>query len=462
MRAEEMESESSQLHKVVIIGGGFGGLYAALSLKRAPVEVTLIDKRNFHLFQPLLYQVATGALSPADIAAPLRGILKKQRNTHVILAKAVNIDPEKHTVILNDGEVGYDTLIVASGSQPHYFSHADWEILAPGLKSIEDATEMRRRILIQFEAAERETDPETIEKLLTFVVVGGGPTGVELAGALSEISRDTLRKDFRTIDPSRAKIILVEAEDQILSLYPKRLSEIAHSDLTKLGVVVKTKSLVAEIESDYVIISAGNMTEKIPTHCVLWAAGVKASPLGTILAKLSGTQLDRSGRVTVDSDLGLIGHPEILVLGDLANFTAHDGNSLPGLAPVAMQEGKYAANLIINRLRGRHTPPFHYRDFGKMATIGRSKAVAEIRGLEIGGLFGWLLWLFVHLMYIVEFESRILVLIQWAWNYFTGNRSARLITGNIEFPLFDQNKYRDSNYESNREVGRQIDHKNLK
>lgn len=425
----------AETNKVVIIGGGFAGMYAALSLRRIPADITLIDRRNFHLFQPLLYQVATGALSPADIAVPLRGVLRRQKRTHVKLAEAVDIDIDNRKVILSDGEIGYDTLIVATGAGNHYFGRDHWEQMAPGLKTIEEATDIRRRILLAFEAAERAEDDETMRRWLNFVVVGGGATGVELAGALGEISRDTLRQDFRKINPADAKILLIESNERILMAYPPSLSAKARRTLEKLGVTVRTKSIVSDIQPDFVIIRSDNVDEKIPTHTVLWAAGIKASPLGKILSDKAGATIDRAGRVEVLPDLTVPGHPEIIVIGDLSSFSHQNGKPLPGLAPVAMQQGHYAAMLIKARLQGKSLMPFRYRDYGSMATIGKKNAVADIGPLHIAGFLGWVAWLFIHLMYIVEFENRILVIVQWAWNYFTGNRAARLITGESPFPL---------------------------
>ena len=421
--------------RVVIIGGGFGGLYAAISLRKVPVEVTLLDKRNFHLFQPLLYQVATGALSPADIATPLRAVVKNQKNARVILAEVIDIDVAAKKVILSDGELEYDTLIVATGGHHHYFGHDHWESLAPGLKTIEDATEIRRRILLAFEAAEREPDPERLKEWLTFVVVGGGPTGVELAGALGEISRDTLKRDFRTINPADAGIILIESNERILTTYPPKLSAKAQKTLEKLGVMVRTNHIVVDVRPDSVTIKSKTGEERIAARTVLWGAGIKASPMGTILADKTGCEIDRSGRIIVRPDLTLPGHPEIMAIGDLANFSHQNGEPLPGLAPVAMQQGRYAAMLIKTRMNGGALKPFHYHDYGSMATIGRKNAVADIGPLHIAGFWGWVAWLFIHLMYIVEFENRVLVMVQWAWNYFTGNRAARLITGESPFPL---------------------------
>jgi len=415
-------------HRVVILGGGFGGLYAARTLKRAPVQVTLVDRRNFHLFQPLLYQVATGGLSPANIATPLRKILKRQRNARVLLGEATGLDPLGRRVILSDGDLSYDTLVVALGSSHHYFGKDGWSRLAPGLKTIEDAIEIRRRILIAFERAERASDQGRIRSLLTFVVVGGGPTGVELAGALAEIARDTLSHEFRSIDPSHARILLVEGSPRVLSAYPPDLSEKAVRSLRRLGVEVRTGAVVTDIQPDAIVMRSGEQTERIPAATVLWGAGVQASPFSKVLAETAGTTLDRAGRVDVEPDLSLPGHPEILVIGDQARFAHELDSPLPGVAQVAMQQGAYAARLIRNRLRGRTTPPFRYRDYGTMATIGRHAAVADICGVRFAGYVAWLAWLCIHLVQLVQFENRLLVFAQWAWNYFTFNRAARLIT----------------------------------
>jgi NADH dehydrogenase len=422
-------------HRVVIIGGGFGGLAAAQSLRRSPVQVTLIDRHNYHLFQPLLYQVATGSLSPANVAAPLRNILKRQKNTEVLLAEAVNIDAASRRVILSDGAIEYDTLILATGSSHQYFGHDDWEQFAPGLKNVEDATDMRRRILLAFESAEREPDPDKIRAMLTFVIVGGGPTGVELAGALGEIAHDTLLDDFRRIDTKQARIFLVEGTNHILPSYPEKLSESARKQLERLGVTVRTGAFVTDVRGDGVTIKEADHTEFVPSHTVLWAAGVQSSPLGRMLANSTGAKLDKAGRVIVEPDLTVPGHPEIFVIGDLANFSHQGGKPLPGVAQPAIQEGHYAARAIQNRLRGESTPPFHYRDKGNLAVIGRFAAVADLNWLRLSGLPAWLIWIFVHLLYIVEFQSRLLIMIQWAWLYFTYDRSARLITGKQSLPL---------------------------
>jgi NADH dehydrogenase len=422
-------------HRVVILGGGFGGLSAALALKKAPVEVTLLDRCNYHLFQPLLYQVATGSLSPANIASPLRQILCRQKNTKVLLAEAVDVDASNRRVILSDGDVRYDTLVVATGSTHQYFGHDEWEKFAPGLKTVEDATAMRRRILLAFEAAERESDPAKLKAWMTFVIVGGGPTGAELAGALGEIAHDTLTHDFRDIDPSRTQIILVEGTDRALPTYPPKLSEAARKMLERLGVTVRTGAMVTDVKTDSVTIRDGDRMESIPTRTVLWAAGVLASPLGIILSKKAGAPVDKVGRVLVNPDLSIPGHPEIFVIGDLANFSHQLGKPLPGVAQPAIQQGRYVGKVIRARLRNKTLPAFHYFDKGNLATIGRGAAVADLNWLQISGLPAWLIWIFIHLLYIVQFQNRLLVLLQWAWLYLTFDRSARLITGENPLPL---------------------------
>src|SRR5215472_659953 len=422
-------------HRVVIIGGGFGGLSAARRLKNVPVDLTLIDRYNYHLFQPLLYQVATGALSPANIASPLRNVLKKQKNTRVLLAEATGIDAANRRVILSDGAVDYDTLIVAAGSSHQYFGHEEWEQFSPGLKTVDDATDMRRRILLAFETAEREPDAEKVRELLTFVIVGGGPTGAELAGALGEIANDTLRRDFRKIDPSQAQIILVEGADRVLPTYPSQLSAAAREMLEHLGVTVRTGGFVTNVGPDSVAIREGDRTETIRTRTILWAAGVLASPLGRILSEATGAQLDKSGRVIVEPDCTIAGHSGIFVIGDLANFSHQTGSPLPGVAQPAIQQGRYVASVVGKRLRGEKISPFHYWDKGNLAVLGRGDAVADLNGLQLSGFPAWLIWIFVHLLYIVEFQNRLLVFIQWGWFYFTYDRSARLITGKNPLPL---------------------------
>ena len=415
---------------MVIIGGGFGGLYVAKALGRAPVSVTLIDRRNFHLFQPLLYQVATGGLSPGEIASPLRVVLRDHRNTQVLLGEVVDLDVVNRRVIMRDGEVSYDTLVVATGATHHYFGNDQWEAVAPGLKTIENATEIRSRLLLAFERAEREQNAEERRAWLNFVIVGGGPTGVELAGALGEIANDTLRHDFRHINPREAAIMLVEGEPRVLPTFPEDLSAKAERQLIALGVRTRTSARVTQIDASGVTVTMNGREEHIAAHTVLWAAGVRASRLGKVLAERAGAQLDRAGRVMVEPDMSVPGHPEIFVIGDLSTFTHQGGKPLPGVAPVAMQQGRYVARLIASRAAGRASAaPFHYFNKGNLATVGRNKAVAEFGKLHIAGFPAWFTWVFVHLMYLVEFDNRLLVFVEWVYNYFTRNRGARLITG---------------------------------
>ena len=414
-------------HRVVILGGGFGGLYAAKALGKAPVQLTIVDRRNFHLFQPLLYQVATGALSPGEIASPLRAVLNRQKNTRVLLGEAVDLDAAGRRLVLDIGSIEYDTLIVATGSRNYHFGHDDWEACAPGLKTIEEATRIRHKILYAFEAAERESDPAKRREWLTFVVVGGGPTGVELAGALGEIANETLKHDFRTIRPEEARILLLDASSRVLPPFPPDLSQAAEHSLIRLGVRSRTNVKVIGIDAHGVMLQAPTGTESIPSRTVIWAAGVRASPFGEVLARRAGANLDRNGHVIVEPDCSLPGDPGIFVIGDLAHFE-QNGKPLPGVAQVAMQQGAYVAKLIRARLAGGALKPFRYFDKGNLAVIGRGAAVAEIRKMHFSGLLAWLIWLFIHLMYLVQFQNRLLVLIQWAWNYFTRNRSARLIT----------------------------------
>lgn len=432
--------QTNQAHRVVIIGGGFGGLYVAKALGRATVQVSLIDKRNFHLFQPLLYQVATGGLSPGDIASPLRAVLSRQKNTAVLIAEVTDIDVAGQKVILRDGEVGYDTLIVATGASHHYFGNDQWEQTAPGLKTIENALDIRRRIFLAFEAAEREPDPTRRQAWLTFVVVGGGPTGVELAGALGELAHKTLKDDFRRIDPTEARILLLEGLDRILLAYPPELAAKAVASLEKLGVTVQLNTMVTDIQGETISLKRGDETSQLQARTVLWAAGVKASPLGQILAERTGVELDRVGRVVVEPDLTVTGHPNIFVIGDLASFTHQGDKPLPGVAQVAMQQGQYAARLIQARLKGQTRPPFRYTDKGSLAVIGRNAAVADLGFIRFAGFPAWFVWIFIHIMYLVEFDNRLLVFVQWAWSYFTRNRGARLITGDDPFPLVDAAK----------------------
>ena len=413
------------MEKVVIVGGGFGGLQAARALRNTPVEVTLLDRRNFHLFQPLLYQVATGSLSPGEISEPLRAVLRRQQNTKVFLGDAVSLDAESRRLILADGAIDYETLIVATGAQNYYFGNENWPRYAPGLKSVEDATAMRHKILYAFEAAERESDPERREAWLTFVIVGGGPTGVELSGALAEIANDTLRHDFRCIHPEESHILLLEGSSHILPSYPEDLSRAAEKMLMELGVRPRCNVRVTNIDAGSVTV---NGTERIATRTVLWAAGVKASDFGQVLKDHAGATIDRQGRVTVGPDLTIPGHPEIFVVGDLA-YCEQDGKPLPGVAPVAMQQGRYVARVVRDRLEHRPTEAFHYLDKGSLAVIGRKSAVVEIGKLHVKGVIAWLMWLFIHLMYLVGFGNRVIVFIRWGIQYLTFDRGARLITG---------------------------------
>jgi NADH:ubiquinone reductase (H+-translocating) len=416
-------------HRVVIVGGGFGGLYTAKALESAAVEVVLIDKRNFHLFQPLLYQVATGSLSPADISSPLRGILSNSKKTQVLLDELKDLDPQRQILTLNDAELSYDTLVVATGVSHHYFGNEQWRPMAPGLKTVEDALEMRRRIFTAFEAAEKEPDPQKRQAWLTFVVVGGGPTGVELAGAIAELAFNTLKQDFRKIDTAETKILLLEGLDRILPPYPPELSAKAAASLQRLGVTIKTSTLVTDIADHTVITRAGEQVEEIASKTILWAAGVKASAAGEMLAKRTGVKLDRVGRVMVEPDLSLAGYPNIFVIGDLANFAHQGDTSLPGVAPVAMQEGEYVAKLIQQRLQGQTMAPFVYKNQGSLAIIGQNAAVADLGWIKFSGLFAWFTWIFAHIYYLIEFDNKLIVLLQWGWNYFTRKRGARLITG---------------------------------
>jgi len=419
-------------YRVVIVGGGFGGLYAAKRLGRAPVALTLIDRRNFHLFQPLLYQVASGALSPGEIASPLRAVVGRNKNTEVVLGEVRDLDIVNRRVILDEGEIPYDELIVATGSTHSYFGHDDWAAVAPGLKTIENATAIRSRLLAAFESAERETDAAKQREWLNFVIVGGGATGVELAGALAEIANDTLRHDFHHIDPTAAQILLVEGESRLLPAFPPQLSAKAEEALHKLGVQTRTATRVTAIDPQGVTMTGAAGEEKMAARTVLWAAGVRASSLGKVLANRAGAQLDRVGRVMVEPDLTIAGHPEIRVIGDLANFTHQTGKPLPGVAQVAIQMGRYSAKAIRAKLAGKKLAPFRYFDKGNLATIGRNKAVADFGFLRVSGFLAWFLWVFVHLMYLVEFENRLLVFTEWVYNYFTHNRGARLITKGSE------------------------------
>jgi NADH:ubiquinone reductase (H+-translocating) len=410
---------------VVIIGGGFGGLDAARTLAEAPVRVTLLDRHNHHVFQPLLYQVATAALSPGDIASPIRWVLRHQQNATVFLANVRDIDVAGRRVLLDDGhELAYDFLIVATGATHSYFGRGEWAERAPGLKTLDDALEIRRRVLLAFEAAERESDPAVQQRLLTFVIVGGGPTGVELAGALAEIARQSLRQDFRNIKPESARILLLEGAPHLLGAFPESLREAARESLRRLGVEVRTDSVVTDVTENGVACRSGAIEERLEARTVLWAAGVAASPI----AKGLGVPLDRAGRVAAEPTLAVPGHPDIFVAGDIC-AVSQDGHPLPGVAQVAKQEGAHAARNIVRTIRGQPLEPFRYRNYGNMATIGRGAAVAEIGPVKASGFIAWLLWLFIHIFWLIGFRSRIVVFGEWAWSYVTFQRRVRLITG---------------------------------
>ncbi len=408
--------------QVLIVGGGFGGLYAARRFGGQPVDVTIVDKRNHHLFQPLLYQVAMAALSPGDIASPIRWILRRQANAQVLLGDVVRIDPVRRVAHLADGaEIPFDYAIVAAGTTHAYFGHDEWRPYAPGLKTLEDALAIRRRVLLAFERAERETDPARQVAQLTFVIIGGGPTGVEMAGALAEISRLSLAKDFRHFDPSSAKIVLIEAGPAVLANFPEPLRQAAQRDLERLGVEVRTNESVTSVGEGVVRTNS----REIAAETILWAAGVAASPLGATL----GVPVDRAGRVFVQADLTILGHPHVFVIGDLASLAGPSGRPLPGVAQVAMQMGEHAARNILRAVDGQPLRPFAYRNLGDMATIGRASAVADLPWIQLKGLTGWLVWLFVHIFNLIGFRNRLVVMVQWAWSYFSYQRAIRLITG---------------------------------
>jgi len=425
---------ATQKHRVLILGGGFAGLNAAQKLKRAPVDLTLVDRRNFHLFQPLLYQVATGSLSPGEISAPLRGVLSKQKNALVLLGEAADIDPDARRVRLRDGaSLDYDSLIVATGSKTSYYGNDEWREYAPSLKTIEEATAIRHKILYAFELAERCATEDEAREWLTFVIVGAGATGLELAGALAEIANETLKNDFRRINPKDARIILMEGGDRVLAAYPPDLSERAEKLVTRLGVEIMKGVMATCIDSTGVTYKRGDATEKLAAKTVIWAGGVMTTTFGRKLAERTKAETDRSGRIKVRPDLTIPNYPSIFVVGDLAAAQRRDGRLLPGVAQVAIQGGAYAAKTIRARLQSqKDVPPFHYFDKGDMAVIGRAAAVADVFGLHVWGLPAWLIWLFIHLMYIVEFQSRVLVFVQWGFEYLTFSRGARLITGTGE------------------------------
>jgi NADH dehydrogenase len=420
--------------RVVIIGGGFGGLSAARALKSAPVDVTLLDRRNYHLFQPLLYQVATGSLSPGEIAAPLRGVLSRQKNTRVLLGEVQDIDPVSKRVLLADGATfEYDFLIVASGSQSSYYGHDNWRKYAPSLKSVEDATSIRNRIFSAFEMAERISDPAERRSWLTFVIVGAGATGVELAGAIAEIARQTLRHDFRSIHPEEAQIIVIDEAPRALPPFPEDLAQKAVNSLAKLGVQIKTGHIVNEIEESGLTYQGQDGMDRLDAKTIIWAGGVTVSALGKTLAQRTQGETDKSGRIKVGPQLNIAGYPEIYVIGDLALSLGTDGKPLPGVAQVAMQEGTYAAHSIVRKIQGRkELKRFKYFDKGNLAVIGRWAAIADVFGMHLSGRMAWLVWVFIHLMYIVQFQSRVVVFIHWAFQDLTFSRGARLITGNAE------------------------------
>lgn len=419
-----MEDAPARKPHVVILGGGFGGLEAAKKLMCEDVHVTVVDRTNYHLFQPLLYQVATAALSPADIASPLRAILSECKNVEVVMSEVAGVDVDLRKVRLTDGELSYDYLIVATGARHSYFGHPEWEKLAPGLKSLEDAIEIRRRILMAYENAEKISDPATRRAAMTFVIIGGGPTGVELAGAIAEIARYTLAKDFRHIDPSETRVVLIEGSKCVLASFPKDLQESAMKQLVDLGVELRAGVHASNVTEEGVQVG----DEFIPCRVKIWAAGNNASFVGKSL----GAPVDKSGRVMVNNDLTIPNHPEVQVIGDLANFPHQTGQPLPGVSPVAMQQGRHAARNILAMIDGRKPQRFWYLDKGSMATIGRNKAVADLRFMHFSGLFAWLVWLFVHVLFLVGFRNRLAVLFQWGWNYLTFNKGARLITRNFQ------------------------------
>ena len=433
-----VSTSGSRGHHVVVVGGGFGGLQAVSKLRRAPVEVTLVDRRNFHLFQPLTYQVATGALSPGEIAYPLRAIFKRNRNVRVLLAEVADFDLGGRELHLRSvgpvpapARLGYDTLIVAGGSHYSYFGHEEWQLHAAEVKSLESAVAVRSRLLAAFEAAEVEPNPAARDAWLTFIVVGAGPTGVEMAGQIAELAQDTLRRDFRTIDPRRARILLVEAADRVLTSFPPTLSAKAERSLQRLGVTVLTGRTVTGIDAAEVKLEGGDGgAERIPSRVVVWAAGVTASGLAGRLAELTGAERDRAGRVTVEADLTLPGHPEVFAIGDMVRARDPGGEPvvLPGVAPAAMQQGRYAASVVRARLGGREYGAFRYRDKGNLATIGRAAAVADIKGVRLSGFPAWATWLLVHLWYLIGFQNRLLVVIRWSFSFATHGRGARLIT----------------------------------
>ncbi len=427
---------SDRPHHIVIVGGGFGGLFAARALGKSrnkaigeEIRVTLLDKRNFHLFQPLLYQVATGSLVVGDIATPHRVVLRRYKNVQALMGTAYDLDTERRCVLHEYGEIEYDTLIVATGVKHSYFGHDEWRAHAPGLKTVEHALEMRRKIFTAFERAEQEPDPVKRRALMTFVVVGGGPTGVELAGALGELAHHTMANDFRSIDPREARIMLVEGAKDVLPAYDQDLRDSARQMLEELGVKVIPETMVENIEEGQVTMRSGQLVRTVPAETVLWAAGVKASVFGQVLAERTGVALDKQGKVKVQSDMSLPGHPEIFVIGDLARYEPKPDQPLPGLAPVALQQGRYVARLLKRRLRGKETRPFKYKDRGSMAVIGRNRAVGDLRWAHVRGFPAWLLWIGIHIWSLMSFEQRLRVMLEWSWKYITRKSGSRLATG---------------------------------
>jgi NADH:quinone reductase (non-electrogenic) len=421
----------TQRHRVIVVGGGFGGLQAAQHLATAPIDLTMVDRRNFHLFQPLTYQVATGALSPGEVAYPLRAVFRRHRNVRVLMAEVIGFDFEGRRVLLADDSLPYDTLIVAGGSRYSYFGHDGWSRYAPEVKSLESALATRARLLRAFEAAEAESDPGTRRALLTFVVVGAGPTGVEMVGQIAELARGTLRGEFRSIDSSASRVLLIETFDRVLTTFPPSLSRKAARSLESLGVTLLLERTVVDIDEEAVTIAAPDgSTERIPARTAIWAAGVEASSMASQLGELSGAEVDRAGRVTVEPDLTLPGHPDVLALGDMVRVRRSDDSveTLPGLAPVAMQQGRYAAKLVRARLSGHPISPFHYRDKGNLATIGRARAVADLHAIRLSGFPAWAAWLVVHLFYLIGYQNRLIVIIRWLISFVTRGRGARLIT----------------------------------
>ncbi len=421
-----MKNENNR-HKVVILGSGFAGLYAARNLKNTDVDITIVDRNNHHLFQPLLYQVATGALSPGDIASPVRGILHKYKNIRIMKASATGLDVKHKKLLLENNSVPYDTLIVATGMKNHYFNHDDWESKAPGLKSLSDAVEMRRRLLDAFEAAEIEEDTEKQQTYQTMAVIGAGPTGVEMVGAIAELAHHTLRKDFRTIDPKKTRIVLIEGGERLLPSFHEKLSIKAKRDLQAMGVEVMTQCMVKEMRDDSLLLQTPDGEKVLSVATVIWAAGIKAAGFSEIIKNSTGAEQDRFNRIKVDGNLSIPGFPELLIVGDMACVLRQDGSTVPMVAPAANQEGRYAAKLIRRRLRGKSLKDFDYFDKGSLAVIGRNKAVVEVAGNRFGGIIAWFIWVFIHITFLIGFDNKILVLLQWSWTYFTKNRGARLI-----------------------------------